>query len=442
MKSSDVIDINSFTRFPLTAISLTIIAIAASAIIAYFSYEASFKYAQKHYQEMYLSKARLVAKEARNNIKKPKRELIKAIQSYYYSIGARPSDEYLCVVDSRAILLVHTAHENTVGNNAGKNQILDQENQPLCSLSDLIQTSGDFVGNYISSAGERQVAAFVNIKELDWTIGVHRKKDALLKEVRADFIPVIIGFIIVILLFLPFSFAVLIFTYYRTIRKRDLIENHLHNSLREKEVMLTEIHHRVKNNLQVIISLINLQIMGKDSELNNEALKTIEQRIKSMAIVHEKLYQSDNYADIDFRELLDSLVRESKYAFSETIKNINITINIDKISIGLNHAIPCALIINELLTNSFKHAFHNRDDGEIVISASTNPESGEVHFKYKDNGPGFDREKHAKTGIGLTIATALANQLSGELIINSDRGASYILSFQPEPIGHKSRINS
>jgi|GEM_PF-2779110 len=426
------IDTRFIVRVPVLVILMAIFAISASAAIGYFSYQKSFSYSQHVHQEIYLTEARLITSEARHYINKPQAEIIRHIIDYYNSIRKRHADEYLCVVDNNATLLIHTAHHEIVGRNAGENLLLDSDGRTLCSLHDLTTAEKDFVGNYISSSGEKQIAAFAYSKELDWTFGVHRKKKELLKEVQTSFMPIMKGFLFILLGLLPVSFAILFITFYIASQKRNKIEKHLQDMLHEKEIMLKEIHHRVKNNLQVIVSLISLQGDQQESEKENILFKTIEQRINSMKIVHESLYQSDDYTSMSFKKLIESLIHESIIAWSGKSQNIEIKTEISDLQISLNQAIPCALILNELIVNSLNHAFNDRQNGTIFISAHEGSTPGECIITFKDDGPGFNTADLPEKGMGLIIVDALIKQLKGTIESDTSKECLYRLTFMIE----------
>lgn len=194
----------------------------------------------------------------------------------------------------------------------------------------------------------------------------------------------------------------------------------LRSSLQEKELLLQEIHHRVKNNLQIICSLINLQ-MGKIGEGNQAecGLRDTENRVRSMAFVHELLYQSDEFAAIDFsayvRRLSDFLIQ----AYEAEDERIRLEFSLDRVSIPIDKAIPCGLIMNELISNALKHAFPEGRSGTIQVRLSRQAD-GFVELTVQDDGIGFAAGKRG--GIGLTLVESLTAQLHGRLEIEDDGG--------------------
>ena len=158
--------------------------------------------------------------------------------------------------------------------------------------------------------------------------------------------------------------AVITFT---DITERKNAETEIKNSLNEKEVLLREINHRVKNNLQIIASLLHLQADSIDDKRIADILKESETRVKSMAIVHEKLYQSPNFNDINFKQYLEKLVYDILYTYGIKIGPIKVQMEIEDINLNIDTAIPLGLIINELITNTIKYAFP-KSEGTITIT--------------------------------------------------------------------------
>lgn len=192
-------------------------------------------------------------------------------------------------------------------------------------------------------------------------------------------------------------------------------------ALKEKEVLISEIHHRVKNNLAIISSLIDLQRMESESEeIENTLIKT-QNRIQSIAGVHELLYRSDTFSEIPFDRYLQQLINKHLAVYLAKEKDIDIQVNCSVKSMNINQAIPLGLIMSELVTNSFKHAFANRDHGVIKINIDQKDDIAVV--TYQDNGDGFDKSKFENsTGMGITIIKTLINQLDTNYILDSENG--------------------
>lgn len=207
------------------------------------------------------------------------------------------------------------------------------------------------------------------------------------------------------------------------------------NSLKEKEMLLREIHHRVKNNMQVMSSLLRLQTRNVTDEKTLEMAKESQNRIKVMALIHEKLYRSKDFANVEFNDYIKDLVNDLFLSYKVSSSDIKLTMNIDTISLGIDTAIPCGLIINELVSNSLKYAFPKGKDGEIRISLQriADVTSGMFELIVSDNGVGISPELDLKKteSLGLRLITNLAeNQLQGNVEINREQGTKFQIRFK------------
>ena len=215
-----------------------------------------------------------------------------------------------------------------------------------------------------------------------------------------------------------------------TVRKK--AEEQIEKSLREKEVLLREVYHRVKNNMQIITSLLRLQSRYIKEEEYREMFKESQSRIKSMSLVHEKLYQSKNLARIDFKEYVGDMVKDLFQSYGANKGNIALNIDVKKTSLGIDSAIPCGLIINELVTNSLKYAFPEGRKGEIKISLRS-PYKKAIELVVADNGIGIPEDVDFKRtkSLGLHLVTMLAeNQLHGDIKLNRSKGTEFIIKFK------------
>lgn len=217
-----------------------------------------------------------------------------------------------------------------------------------------------------------------------------------------------------------------------------IAENKIKDSLMEKEVLLREIHHRVKNNLQIISSLLNLQTRCVEGEETVNVLKESQNRVKTMAMVHEKLYQSENLKDIDFKEYMEGLVHDLFYSYGVK-RNINLQLDVDKLKMDIDTAIPCGLIINELVTNSLKYAFPDPNSNGI-IKIELKQQQDKLKLVISDNGVGLTEDVDIKTTetLGLKMVTVLVNQLKGILELDKNNGTKFKITF--EKLKYKSRI--
>lgn len=203
----------------------------------------------------------------------------------------------------------------------------------------------------------------------------------------------------------------------------------LKQALNEKELLLKEVYHRVKNNLQVVSSLINLQAGNVKNELAGDLLKQSADRIKAMALLHEKLYQSKDLAKIDFKDYIRSLVDHLLFGYGTHSSKITLKLQVDELYLNVDTAIPCGLIINELLSNALKHAFPGDRHGEIDINFSREQEK--LILVIADNGIGLPERLDIQnsTSLGLQLVNTLTNQLMGQMTVERSHGTAFTLRF-------------
>ncbi|UKN01996.1 PAS domain S-box protein [Paracrocinitomix mangrovi] len=201
-------------------------------------------------------------------------------------------------------------------------------------------------------------------------------------------------------------------------------------SLHEKNVMLKEIHHRVKNNMQVVTSLMSLQASKIEDEHLKEVFVKSQYRINSMALVHELLYQADNLSQINISDYIKKLANSIAMSFHGNNEEVKLKMSIPEIHLNMDTAIPLGIIVTEILTNSYKYAFNDITSSIISITLSQNQDST-LLLTIEDNGIGFDREKVCleKNTLGLSLIDSLCQQLEGEYYLNTENGTSYKISF-------------
>ena len=212
-------------------------------------------------------------------------------------------------------------------------------------------------------------------------------------------------------------------------------ESALKASLAEKEVLLKEIHHRVKNNMQVISSLVDLQA----NEVNDPAMRHIFQdivyRVRSMAMVHEKLYQSTDLARVDFADYANTLLGYLWRAQGTALAGVELKLELASVWLPVNHAVPCGLILNELFTNALKHAFVNRDKGKVTVSLGSDAPD-RISLSVGDDGIGLPPETDLKgaRSLGLRLVQMLAGQLHAAVQLHQDHGTKFTIIFEvPQP---------
>ena len=224
------------------------------------------------------------------------------------------------------------------------------------------------------------------------------------------------------------------------ITKEKEYQKQLENSVHEKEVLLSEVHHRVKNNLAIIVGLIELQKEGLSDNKLKMILKETQNRIYSISGVHELLYNTDSFTEITFEEYAVKLIERIRSMFGSSEKNISIDHQIDSRSLNINQAIPLGLLLNELITNSFKHAFSNQKNGRIFISLMEE-EDETIKVVFEDDGKGFDKDifDHSNT-LGVTLIKTLIDQLNAEFEMDSEKGFRFTFSFEIRGRGSHSNL--
>lgn len=202
-------------------------------------------------------------------------------------------------------------------------------------------------------------------------------------------------------------------------------------SLTEKETLLKEIHHRVKNNLQIISSLLNLQANRTDDEQLKRIMGEARNRISSMALIHQKIYQSGNLSSVDFQAYIEQMAQSIEANFNNEKKRITHHINTNGIVLDIDTSIPLGLIINELLTNSYKYAFANRDSGTITISLrEKDTEDLELHVSDDGAGLPVGFDPSTLNSLGLKLVKGLASQLKGTIRFESNKGTHAFIQFK------------
>jgi PAS domain S-box-containing protein len=198
-------------------------------------------------------------------------------------------------------------------------------------------------------------------------------------------------------------------------------------TLKEREVLLQEIHHRVKNNLQIIASLINMQMRRLETSAEREMLNECKTRVDAIALIHEKLYQSRDFRNVPFADYARGLIATIFQASGLTFDRISVHISIENVLLPVAQAIPCGLIVNELVTNSIKHAFPQQRSGRIEVSLT---QAGENYtLIVSDDGIGMSTVDLSESSIGLQLVANLADQLNGRLSMETGAGVAATIKF-------------
>ena len=243
------------------------------------------------------------------------------------------------------------------------------------------------------------------------------EKEGLLKSVELDRRQIWIRSLVLAVV-LIFIIVVLVYYNLRTVRK-----NKVHI-----ELLLKELHHRVKNNLQILSSLLSLQSQQLTDDSAIKAVKSSESRINAMALIHRKLYKVDKNRTVDIKEYITELIQYLVYSYGYHEKNLKLDLDINEISIDVDKAIPLGLILNELISNAFKHAYKNQPNPRLMINLAY-PDVHALNIRIKDNGEGMPLvdEKQRKT-FGMKIVSTLIKELKGSLQVKSENGTIYELN--------------
>lgn len=211
--------------------------------------------------------------------------------------------------------------------------------------------------------------------------------------------------------------------------ERKEIDRKIRDSLKEKEVLLQEVHHRVKNNLQVISSILNLQSSYVDDEGTLEILKESQNRIKSMSFIHETLYRTTDFSSINFAEYIKSLSYNLIQSYRLQNCHIEFEADIDVVEMSIDQAIPCGLIVNELVSNALKYAYKDREEGKLSILLKDI--NNRIHLRISDDGIGLPENfKFEKTdSLGVQLVYSLTEQLDGTIDVESNSGTSFLITF-------------
>lgn len=211
---------------------------------------------------------------------------------------------------------------------------------------------------------------------------------------------------------------------------RKQAEEQAQQALAENEALVKEIHHRVKNNLQIISSLIDLQMRKIEDPKAVEAFEDNRNRIFALALIHENLHENKELAHIDFSTYTKALVQMLNDAYDGEEQGIVLTLELEQINIGIDAAVPCGLIVNEIASNAFKHAFAKGQSGTIGLKLSRD-EAGETRLDLWDNGVGLSAEKNLDRPdtLGLRLIKTLTGQLGGKIELDNQGGTRFELRF-------------
>lgn len=219
-------------------------------------------------------------------------------------------------------------------------------------------------------------------------------------------------------------------------------EQELEKSLEEKTILLKEIHHRVKNNLAVINALFHLQVNKTENKEAAALLTDSQHRIQTIAAIHDQLYQTELFSSLEMENFIKKLVANISESFQSNEKTIRSELRVENITLNMTQAIPCGLLLNEMITNAYKHAFPGRSEGTITITLKKSG-GNNVKIAVSDNGVGISKDKSGSNSIGMTLIKTLTNQLRGSLNISGENGTNIEIEFErEEPDTEKAKSES
>ena len=274
---------------------------------------------------------------------------------------------------------------------------------------------------------ELQTDFDVALKDKNIAVLVQEKKSNLKEKIKQSENLI---FVSVALLF-AFLFLLFYVKNYKAVKTKNLLieseKVQVKKSLLEKETLLKEIHHRVKNNLQLVMSLLNIQAQKENQDVEG-FLAVSKSRILSMALIHENLYQSENLNAVNFKEYIRNLTQIILNAYQTERTPISLQIKMDEVYFDIQTAIPLGLIINELVSNAYKHAFVAKSNGCIIIQLI--PVGEHYELSISDNGVGTTQKNNAKKTLGLQLVEELVFQIDGKLLVENNNGMHYSIQFQ------------
>ncbi len=218
------------------------------------------------------------------------------------------------------------------------------------------------------------------------------------------------------------------YLYIQRIEERRQSEKLVKEALDEKNILISELHHRVKNNLAIISGLFSLKINDDLHEDAKNVLMESRNRVRSMALIHNRLYKSDNMTNVNFEEYAKELISEISASYPTVANSVKIDTDIKNVSININSAIPCGLILNELLTNAYKHAFRDKTNGHINVYFAR--DNSTIVMRVNDNGVGLPEDYKQKQSLGVTVIESLSEQLDGTYNFSNNNGTCFELKFK------------
>ena len=453
---------------PVMALVLGALSVIAALAICLLTYFHTINSAEEQLLTYYMEMAQAIAVDAKSHSDLSDHALLELMDNNWNQVDVRPADQYLYVMDADSKLLLHTLYRDTVGNDAGGNQIIGNRECEPCTLSEVIQSRENYLGGYLSSDGQHQIAAFVHVPSRGWTIGVHRSRKALRDEIRAGLNPLLAALMIVCGLLIPVS----LFLLYRTFRVVQARQKRIENERRELLVMLDAKNKELQSLVYIsshdlktpLVNIAGFSGMLKD---HCREIKEVLAGVTLNDEVREKLQlllDEDIREDLDFiragvkqvQALLDGLLRVSRvgtaeimpqrinmnHVLSEILDMVRFRCEEKQAAITVDPLPECICDLNQvhqiftnLLDNALKYLDPQRK-GQIHVSGTV--QGPKVVYCVQDNGIGIEERYQHKIfdiyyrldptgqvegeGLGLVIIRRILDRHSGKIWLESEFG--------------------
>ncbi len=457
------VEIGKLWRFPAISIVLGVLSIAIALVVSYISYEHSLRMDKEHHQYYYLNEVRTLAADVAEHTDSTGEELLNSILYIWGNSKQRPADEYLCVIDKESNLILHTIHPKTVGNYVGNNTLLKCGCPETCRIKDIAKRHTDYVGGYVSSAGQKQIAAFTFVPQRGWIICIHRSESAFVKEVRAGLYPMVFGLLTVCIIFIPASLGLLTFAFNIAQRRHIKAEE----AIREKEKqhqaelfhmsrlstigeMASGLAHELNQPLSAILSYTNacLHLIDTgeriDGDISKNLVKIDVQTKRAGEIIHRikgfVQKRQPHWTSIDIndsiRKLIDFLDTDIRFReieldlkLSETIPMVLAdSVQVEQVIMNLIRnaieAMESPTILEQLLT--IQTSMNTDDLVEITVSDTGKGMSKDTCDQIFDS---FFSTKSYGLGIGLTISRSIIEAHNGTIWAEANTNSGSIFKF-------------
>ncbi|MCI5222802.1 MAG: hypothetical protein D3924_09065 [Candidatus Electrothrix sp. AR4] len=417
---------NERCSFLYLFVIMVIVSTCVGGSIIIILYNTSFELQRERLIEMAKSQARLIEAVARfdNNATSTLSQIIDA-HHHYKGFGKTGEFTLAKLEEDKIVFLLSHRHYDLT--NPKPVPLSSELAEPMRRA--LLGQSGTIVGK--DYRGETVLAAFEAVKELHYGIVAKIDHSEILKPfIHAGITASVIIFFLVVLgalLFFRISKPILKNLeqknkrLHQEIVTRTQAQEQLASSLEEKNILLKEIHHRVKNNMAMVSSLLHLQALEIENPNDRKRFIDTQNRIYTMALIHERLYNTNDFSKIDFNSFIQELSDSIRLSYNTSSCQVALALETNDVLLDLNKAVPCGLLINELISNSFKHAFAEKEQGKIDIQFRTTVDN---HFELivSDDGIGLPKNFNVnkEQSMGMQLISRLTEQLDGTVTVNKE----------------------